>query len=374
MVGVIDRDVLEHRRLAERHEKAQHEHRHDKGHQPHRGRKFDWAVLAQHDVMRRRIGQHEQQHQAEAEGPVHDRPRAEPVGQMPAIGPEKRGGEAEGRGRHPGGAHVDAIDLHQVVRHPQGQRHEGAKDKEVVQREPPDLQVRQRRELFGHRGRPHPARPARDQLGVVLGEEEKRDGKQRQRRRPDVRHTLPAPGHHDEGRHELGHRSADVARAKDAQRHALMGLVIPARHIGHPDDERPAGKPDAQRRDQIGRIGRGMRQRPGRGRGRQHLQRKHHPAAEPFGPDPQEQAHHRPGQDRRRDQEAELKLGQAQLVLDRHPDDRKDRPDRKAGGKGDRRQGERASLVAACDRCPLQHDTLLFRRRSSPVRASVGKV
>ena len=87
-----------------------------------------------------------------AEGPVHDRPRAELVGQVPAIGAEQAGRQAEGRGRHARRAHVDAVDVDQVVRQPQRQRHEGAEDEEVVEREPPDLQVLQRRELLGKPG------------------------------------------------------------------------------------------------------------------------------------------------------------------------------------------------------------------------------
>jgi hypothetical protein len=52
-----------------------------------------------------------------------------------------------------------------------------------------------------------------------------------------------------------------------------------------------------------------------------------------IGPDAQEQTHQRSGQDRRADQQAELRVAQAQLGLYLDPDDRKDRPDRETDVK-----------------------------------------
>jgi hypothetical protein len=52
MVGVVDRDVLEDRRLAEAHEEAKREQGGDEGPQAHAGRKGDRAVLALDDVIR----------------------------------------------------------------------------------------------------------------------------------------------------------------------------------------------------------------------------------------------------------------------------------------------------------------------------------
>ena len=133
--------------------------------------------------------------------------------------------------------------------------------------------------------------------------------------------ALPAIGHHHKGGDKLGHRSPDIARAKNSQHRALLARAVPARDRGHPDDERPARKPDAQGCNPISRAGRGPGQRPGRHPRQNHLQRKHQPPALPFRPNPQKQPRQRPGQDRCRHQQAEFKLAQRQLFLDRHTDD-----------------------------------------------------
>ena len=209
--------MLEHRRLAQAHEEAKRKERGDEGPEPHAGREGDDAVLALNDIIGRRVGQHEQEQHGKAEGPVHDRPRAELVGQVPAIGTEQRGRQAERGRRHARRAHVNAIDVDQVVRQPQRQRHEGAKDEEVVHREAPDLQVLQWRELLCKAGGLGPRPAPFDQRRVILGKDEEDHAHQRKGGGPDVGHALPAIGDHDEGGDELGHRSADVASPEDAQ-------------------------------------------------------------------------------------------------------------------------------------------------------------
>jgi hypothetical protein len=84
-----------------------------KGHHAHLGREGDRPFAPADHVVGRRVGQHEQQDQREAEGPVHHRPRAEPVREMPAIGAEHARREAEGGGRHAGAADVEAVDADQ---------------------------------------------------------------------------------------------------------------------------------------------------------------------------------------------------------------------------------------------------------------------
>ena len=334
MVRVVDRDVLEHRRFAKAEEKAQHEQRSNKGPLVHLRRKGDRAILALDHIARRRIGQHEQQDQREAESPVHHRPRAEPVAEVATIGAKQAGRQAEGRSRHAGGFHVHAIDADQVMRHPQGKGHKPAEHKEVVQRKAPDLQVGQRGELLGQCGCPAPGFAARHQFGVILGKDKEDHREHGQTNRPGIRHPVPAVCDHHKGGDKLGHRSADVARAEDPQRGALLARRIPARHIGDADDERSACQTHAKRCDEIHRIGMGKGQQPSRECGQQHLQRKHDAPAEFLGPDPQKQPRQRAGQDWRGDQQAEFKLVQPQFSLDRHADDGKDRPHCEAGGKG----------------------------------------
>ena len=188
---------------------------------------------------------------------------------MPAIGPEQAGRQAE-RGRsHARRAHIDGVDVDQIVRQPQRQRHEGAKDEEVVHRKPPDLQVLQWCKLLRQRRRLG-TRPALfNQRRVVLGKQEEQHADDRKPRGPDIGNPVPAVGDHHEGGHELGDRRADVARPENPKRRALMARIIPTADIGHTDDERPASQPDAKRRHQIHGIGGGQRQRPG-GQGRQY--------------------------------------------------------------------------------------------------------
>ena len=340
VVGIVDRDVLEDRGLAEAHEEAEHEDRDHERHEVHLRREGDRPVLAVDHVVGRRIGQHQQDDHREAERPVHHRPRAAPVREVPAIGAEQAGREREGRRSHAGGADVDAVDVDQIVRQPQRQRHEGAEHEEIVEREAPDLQVPERRQLLRDR-RPLARLAPCHRIRVVPGDQPEDHRHRRQRDRPDLRHRLPAPGDHHQRGEELGHGRADVARAEDAERRPLLLLRKPVRDVGHADRERPAGEADAERRQQEGGVAVGMGQRPGRRGGQKHLRGEHHPPAELLGPDAEDQPRERAGQHRGRDQQAELRLAQAELRLDLDADDREDRPDREAEGESQRAQPER---------------------------------
>ena len=59
LFGIVDRDVLVDGGLAERHEEAEHEHGHRERHQPHFQVEADGAVDRLHQIVGRRIGQHE---------------------------------------------------------------------------------------------------------------------------------------------------------------------------------------------------------------------------------------------------------------------------------------------------------------------------
>ncbi|OIQ74605.1 hypothetical protein GALL_437400 [mine drainage metagenome] len=295
MFRVVNRDVLEHRRLAEAHEEPQHEQRDDEGHEVHLRRKRDRASLPLNNIVRRRIGQHEQQDGGEAEAPVHHRPRAEPVGQVAAIGAEQRGRQPERRRRHARRADANAIHLDKVVRKPEVQRNETAEDEEVVQREAPYLKVLQRRELLGQCRRACTRGAAGDQCGIILGEEVEHHAHHQKADRPDMRNPVPAKGDHHERRDEGGDGGADVARAKDAKRGALLARAIPARHIGHPDDERATSKADPERRDQIHCVARRPGQHPGRRRRQHHLRREDDPATVFLGQNAQKEPRDRSG-------------------------------------------------------------------------------
>jgi len=244
---------------------------------------------------------------------------------------------------HAGDLDVQAIDPDQIVRQPQGQGDERPEDEEVVEREAPDLQLHQRRELHG-RGRGFRARAtALDQRRVIPGQQEEGDGDHGQRSRPDLGHGFPAKGDHHERRGELGHRGPDVAGPEDAQGRALPFLREELRDVGDADRERAAGHAHAQRGQQKLRIGLGVRQQEGSEGRRQHDQQVDQAAAVLVGPDAEEHPHQRAGQDRRAGQQAELRLAQAQVPLDLHADDREDRPHRETGGEGDGARPQRRS-------------------------------
>ena len=355
VVRVVDRDVLVDRGLAEAHEEPEDEHQHGEGDkpglQPERHRPAD----ALHDVLGRRIGQDERDGDRHAEGPVHDAARAIGVGQVPAVDAEQARGHRVGGADHAGGGDVEAVDADQIARQPQRQRHEGAEHEEVVEREAPDLDVLQRLQHGRHRLGLEAGLAPRLQLRVVLGGEPEHDPHDRNRRGPDIGNRLPAVGDHDEGGEELGDGGADVACAEDAERRALLLGGVPARHVGDADRERPAGDADAERGQQERRVVVGEGEEPGGDRRRQHDGRVDDAAAVLVGPDAEHQADQRAGEDRRADQQAELGVVEAQVVLDLHANDGKDRPHGEADGEGDRGKPEGAALIASAHVCGAMH-------------------
>ena len=266
---------------------------------------------------------------------------------MSAIGAEQRGGQAERGSRHARRLHVHAVDVDEVVRHPKRQCDESAEDEEVVEREAPDLQVPEGRELLRQRRGFSPGLAAFDQFGVVLGQKEEQNADDCEPCRPDIGDTVPAVGDHDEGSDELGDSRADVARTEDAQRGPLVACVIPAADIGHADDERPAREANAKCCDQVHDVAVRQRECPCGQRCQDHLAGEHQPPAVFLGPDAEKQAGYRSGQNRGGDQKAELGVIQAKLGLDGDTDDGKDRPDRETGGEGDRAQTQGARLIGA---------------------------
>ena len=340
MVGIVDRDVLVDRGLAERHEEAEHEDQHDERHQAEAGREGDRPAYAVDDVVGVGIGQHEGHDGRHAEGPVHDPPGAVLVGQMAAIGAEDRGGNGIERRDHAGGLDVEFVDADEIARQPERQRDEGAEDEEVVDREAPHLQVLQRFELQECTFRLPARRPARLEVGVVVRREPEHDGDDHEDGGPGLRDDGPAEGDHHEWRDELGHRGADISGAENPERGALLLLRIPLRDVGHADSEGTARKPDAQRGNQHHFVGRGIGQGKGRRRRSQHREHVDDAAAILIGPDAEEYARQRACQDRRSGKQAELRVGKAEILFDLDADDGEDGPDGKARGKGQRAHSE----------------------------------
>ena len=117
------------------------------------------------------------------------------------------------------------------------------------------------------------------------------------------------------GREELGHRGADIAGAEDAEGGALLVRRVPARDVGDADGERSARYADAERREQEGRVVVGEGEEPGRDRRRQHDRDIDDAAAVLVGPDAENEADQAAGEDRRADEQAELGVGETEVLL-----------------------------------------------------------
>jgi hypothetical protein len=344
---VVDRDVLVDRRLAEAHEEAEAHGQQHEGHEAERDVELDRAADAADDVVRGGIAQAEGADHRTDEGPVHHLPRAVLVGERAAEDSEHRAGDRVGGAEQAGRHDVEAVDADIVARQPEGERDEAAEDEEVVQAEPPDLQVRQRRHHRREALGLHAAGTPRGKVRVVLRQHEEQHGRHRQARGPDLRDRLPAETDHHDRRQELRDGRAHIARAEDAERGALLLLRVPLRHVGDAHREGPTRDADAERGDQEGRVVMRVGEQEGRDGGRQHHQREHDAAAILVGPDAEEQADQAAGEDRRADEQAELRVREAEVLLHLHAEDREDRPCGEADreGRGAAPEGEAAVPV-----------------------------
>ena len=80
-----------------------------------------------------------------------------------------------------------------------------------------------------------------------------------------------------------------------------------------------------------------------------------------LGPDAKKQARNRPGQNGSCNEKAELRLIEAKLSFDPHANDRKNRPNRKAGRKGNGAEPEGSSLIGFPDCSGTVHDRSPWR-------------
>ncbi len=321
---------------------------------------MDRALDALHDVVGRRIGEDESDQRRHAEHPVHDAAGAVFVGKMPAIGAEQAGRDRVGCGQHACGFDIELINADHVARQPERQRDEGAKSKEVVERESPDLQILQWLELEQGAARPHAFGAALALDRVFLGSEPEDHRHDGDGGGPHLRRDVPAIGDQHEGREELGHRRADIAGAENTEGGALLLRRVEARDIGNAHRKRAARHADAERRDQDLDVSVRPGKHEGGNRRRQHDHRVDATPAVLVGPDAEKNAGERTGQDRRADEQAKLGLIEAELLLNLHADNRKDRPHREADGEGDGGDPQRAALLRAADDRLAWHDCAPF--------------
>ncbi len=251
---------------------------------------------------------------------------------------------------------IELVGADEITRQPQGQRDEGAEREEVIQREAPDLEVLQRLEFEPGAARAVALGPTLFLDRVFFTDEPEHDRHDGNRGRPNLRRRLPAIGDQHEGRAELGHRRADIAGAKYAERGTLLCCGIKPRHIGDTDRKGAAGDADAERGEQKLPISVGVNQPEGRGRRCQHHHRKDTAAANLVGPDAEEDADQGAGENRRADQKAELGLIQPELLLNLNADDGEDGPNRETDGKGDGRNPKRAGASGSPGSCFRLHN------------------
>ena len=232
----------------------------------------------------------------------------------------------------------------------------GAEYEEIIEREAPDLNIFQRRKLEPGAGRLLTASAAFAQNRIVRRGEPKNDSHQRNADGPNLSRHLPAIGDENEWREELGDRGAHVAGAENSKRGALLFGRIPARHVGDADREGTARDADAERRNQHLGIGLSIGKHERCHGRRQHGQGVDKPAAVLIGPDTERQPNQGACQNRRADEQAELRFVESQLVLDADADDGEDRPHREADRERNCRKPECTRLSVVCHGPMIDHD------------------
>ena len=297
------------------------------------------------DIVGRGIGQHEQADQRYAESGVHYLAGAVAIRQDAAVSAEDTGRKREDGGQGTGQLHVNAIDPDQIFRQPERQRDEGTEHEEIVKRKTPDLFLFERLELLAQGFGLRAAQLARGKLRVVLRKQEENHRHHRGDRCPDLRDGLPAECHHHPRRGKFGYCGADIAHAEEAERGALLFRRIPLRHISHTHGEGTARDPEAKRRQQCKKIAVGEGKKICRDRRSDHRQRENNPSAILVGPYTKEKTRERSGQDRRADEQAELRIAEAEFAFDFNPNDRENRPDRETYRECDRAEPQGPILV-----------------------------
>src|SRR3546814_4923578 len=92
-----------------------------------------------------------------------------------------------------------------------------------------------------------------------------------------------------------------------------------------------------------------------------------------LGPDAEHRPADRARQDRRRDQQAELRSGQAQVLLQLDADDREDHPHGKTDGQRKRAEPQRTLLPGTAERSKEHTSELQSLMRSSSAVISLTK-
>ena len=369
VLGVVDRDVLVDRRLAERHREAEDDGEGDEGGQRDGDVERDRPFDPLDHVVRRRVAQEEAHEDAHDERPVHDEARAVAIREVSAEGPEDAAGERVGGGQHARGLHVEAVDADVVAREPEGQGHERPEDEEVVEGEPPDLEVPQGLELQERRARLLPRRLARRGDRVLLRRDEEQDRGDEEDHGVDLGRPLPSEREEQERRPEVGDRRAHVPDAEHAEGGPLAVALVPARHEGDADRERAPREPDPEGGEEEHRVRADGGEHPGGDRGHRHQQRVDDAPAVLVGPDPEKDAAQATGQDRGRDEDAELGVGEPEILLDADPDDGEDGPDREADGERERADTEGLVLLARRNVSESLHRPIPRRPPVRPTRA-----
>ena len=241
---------------------------------------------------------------------------------------------------------VEVVDV--VLRQPGRQRHVGAEDGGVVEAEAPHPHVPQRGEHLAHRlAGAGPAVVARHDDEGEGRDHDQGHGVEGGEDPPAAREDAEVGGargagddrreQHDE---QLGDRGADVAGAEDAEREALAVLGEPGGVPRDADAEQVAGEPDEEGQGQQGQVARRLGDEEAGDRGEEQHRHGDDATTDPVGEHARRQAPQRAVEHRDGGDPGQLRVGEAELLLDRHAEDAEHQPDREHQGEGDGRHRE----------------------------------
>ena len=185
-----------------------------------------------------------------------------------------------------------------------------------------------------------------DDVGVDLRDQEKNHRHGQQYGGINLGDALPADRKQDEWRTEVGDRGAHVAHAENAERRALPFRFVPAGYVCNADCERAVCQSDTECRHEKQSVGFDEGEQQGGDRRSHHQDGKDEPPAKLVRPNSEQESAERSGQNRRCDQDPELGIAEAEILLYLDADDRKDRPDREAYGESQCAEPEGALLIA----------------------------
>ena len=341
MLRVVDGDVLVDRRLAERHEESENDGQDHK--QPERNGyvEDDGSIDASDDVIGRRVRKDESAQDACDERPIHNGAGTVFVGEPPAEGAEDAARQRVARGEQSGGRDVKIVNPDIVARQPERERNKRSEHKEVVEGEPPDLEILEGLKLLDEGCVLYAPLLSFLQREIVLRCEVEDYRRDRHDNCVDLGNSLPLIAHRgkQDWRSEIRNGGADIANAEDSQSGPLPLLGIPGRDVLNSNRKASPREPDAEGGNQKHGIRGNRREQESRESGRKHLNGQDESSTVLVRPHAEKDPAERSREDGSRDKDAKLRVVQTELGFDFDSDDREDCPNSEAHREGERARG-----------------------------------